>query len=171
MTEVDLTDPNLPVLIGKVVTDIIDDATGEVIRRRVQHHFPPGNGRTSQEYKETVNINSIVARMKAGQMPDQVNTVAGLQADYSRGQDYTEAANRIAEANESFMDLPGKVRAIAHNDPGKFLEMLGDPAGATRLLEAGLDPSVILPQAPPAPAPATPAAPAPADPAPADPPP
>ena len=154
--------PEAPIKIGKVITDIVDTETGEVTRRRVQHFFPPGNGRTSQEFKTEVNINTIIARMKAGQMPDQADTVNGLLVDYSRGQDYTEAANRIAEANERFMGLPGKVRAIAHNDPGKFLSMLADPAQALLLMQAGLEPAAILPDAPPAAPAPTAAEPAPA---------
>ena len=145
--------------IGEVIEDIIDTDTGEIIARRPRIMFRE-QGRTQQEFKHEVNINTIVARMKAGQLPDQAGITTCLQADFSRGNDYNEAADRIAEADARFMGLPGKVRAIAHNNPGVFLEMLNNPTQAQRLVDAGLDAS----QAPLASPPAPPAAPAPAAP-------
>ena len=47
--------------------------------------------------------------------------------DFSGINDYHEAVNRLAQAEDDFMALPASVRAACDNDPGLFLEYVNDP--------------------------------------------
>jgi phage internal scaffolding protein len=107
--------------------------------------------RTVQSEAETVNINSIVARARAG------GSVPGLEGrqpryiDVSEVGDYREALHRVRAAQEAFMELPAIVRARFENDPARLLVFLGDPANRPEAEKLGLvkpaGPAVIEPVA------------------------
>jgi len=123
--------------IGKIVETIVDPDTGEVIRRKSTIHFPE-QGKTRQELKDEVNINSIMARVRARQPIDMKPPGSGRFGDFSNPIDYTTQAEAIADANERFMELPAAVRAAVRNDPARLLAALGDADQTAALIELGL---------------------------------
>jgi phage internal scaffolding protein len=52
--------------------------------------------------------------------------------------DYTDAMNKVAQANSMFEQLPGKIRERFEQNPAKFLEFVQNPANAKELGEMGL---------------------------------
>ena len=104
--------------------------------RRVQH--PVGDvSLTRQADAKDADIKNIVTRWK------ETGVVMGARGtpsfgDFSGQVDYHEALTRVKTAEADFYDLPAKVRTLAENDPGKFLEMVRDPDQVDELVEAGL---------------------------------
>lgn len=126
---------------GQVVGEVIRyyDDEGNLVRTRPRKLFPTP-GRTSQEFRDQVNINSIAKRVAGARprppalAPDQI-----LWADFSAGSDYTEAAERISRMQAAFSALPASVKSLCAQSPAKLLEALGDAERAADLVEAGLE--------------------------------
>lgn len=77
--------------------------------------------RTSQEFAQEVDINTIVEQFGlTGKLPEGVR--APVYGDFTGISNYHDAANAIALANESFEAMPAEVRARFSNDPGKFVD-------------------------------------------------
>ena len=112
---------------------------------------------TKQSMKDTVDINRIVARQGQTGLWDHLNPRTPTYGDVSGAVSLQEAFEQARDANESFMELPAQVRALANNDPVQFLAMLADEEATQALVEAGLP--IVEPQEPEtAPAPVTPEA-------------
>lgn len=93
--------------------------------------------RTSQEFAEEVDINTIARRFNlTGELPSNVPQV--LQGDFEGVTDFQSAMNLIVQARESFAAMPAHVRAEFHNDAHEFLEFTSDPANYGRAEELGL---------------------------------
>lgn len=77
--------------------------------------------RTKQEFKEEVDINTILRRFNiTGQLPENVRMPT--YEDFTEVYDFHSAANAIAQANEAFEQMPAEVRLRFGNDPSKFLD-------------------------------------------------
>lgn len=93
-------------------------------RRRVSISFD-GKSRTRQEFKDEVDINTIVRRFGVtGQVP--VSIRQPLNADFSDAMDFRESMNAMVEARESFDLLPARVRSRFHNDPAEFVDFCSE---------------------------------------------
>lgn len=66
------------------------------------------------------------------------NFQGGMYGDFSGVTSYQDALDQVAQAQESFMELPAQVRLTFDNDPGKFLEFVQDPSNFDKLVEMGL---------------------------------
>lgn len=74
-----------------------------------------------QQFQEECDINTIVERFHlTGEMP-QLQQLPAYD-DYHGIFDFQTAMNSIRKANETFMELPAKLRARFHNEPQEFLE-------------------------------------------------
>lgn len=116
---------------------------------------------TEQSHKAEVDINNIIRRHGV----DMIAKTAAMQAPNMRfddvtGNDFQEAMNIILKAEDSFMQLPSKIRKEFNNNPAEFLDFVQNPENQDRMIELGLAEAPPVPEAPPGP-----------DPAPADPPP
>lgn len=95
--------------------------------------------RTQQHFKEECDVNLIMKRFERTGILDHLNQYQGRYGDFlDVPQDYQSAVNQVIAAQDMFMTLPGAVRALFENDPGKFLEFVDDPANAGRMVELGL---------------------------------
>lgn len=95
-----------------------------------------------QSFAEEADINTIVRRFGlTGQLP--VGVRAPTYGDFTGIDNYHEAANAIAAANEAFERMPAEVRARFENDPGKFVDFCSEPENAEEALKLGL----VLPKA------------------------
>lgn len=96
-------------------------------------------GRTQQNFKEEVDINTIVRRFGlTGQLPENVRIP--LDADFLDVMDYQSAMNAIRAADESFMRMPADVRSRFNNDAGAFVAFCVDPANLDEARKLGLAP-------------------------------
>lgn len=116
-----------------------------------------GRAMTKQSMALETDVNSIVARHVAHRVPFFPDGAASY-GDFSSGLDYHSALNALNAARSEFGKLPAAVRSHCENDPGKFLDMVMDPARRDELVKLGLVPEAI--PAPKAPDPVPPVVPA-----------
>lgn len=96
-----------------------------------------GPSLTKQEFKEEADINTLVKRFGLGwEIP------AGLRkpqyGDFTGVTDYHSACLAIAQANESFDNLPAEVRREFRNEPARFVEFCQDEKNREQLDKWGL---------------------------------
>lgn len=107
--------------------------------------------RTKQADAESADVNKIMERyVKTGQL-NYWNQRQPHYGDNTLATSLQEALDLVADAMDAFDQLPSKVRNAAHNEPVLFLEMMADPAGFQRLVDAGL---AMEPKPAPGPSPA-----------------
>lgn len=97
-----------------------------------------GASKTRQSELESTDINKIVDRFARAGLP--LPTGEGRFLDLSEVPDFRDALHQVARANEYFMTLDAKARALFENDPAKFLDVVNDPAQLSLLVEAGVIP-------------------------------
>lgn len=79
--------------------------------------------RTQQQFKDEVDINTIVERFNAtGEMPPAMNFPT--EQDFTDTFDFQSAMNVTITAREEFMKMSAKHRARFHNDPQEFMEFI-----------------------------------------------
>ena len=103
-----------------------------------------GIGRTKQQFKSQCDINKILKRAeKAGGLAHVQKYPEAVYGDFDGEMDLLTARERIARANEIFMDLPAEVRSEFQNDALRFTAFANDPANAGKL--AQLIPAIAEP--------------------------
>lgn len=123
-----------------------------------------------QSFAEECDINTIVKRFGlTGKLPEGVRMPT--YGDFTGLQDFHQAMNAIAMANEAFDAMPAHVRSRFDNDPGKFVDFCSNKDNLDEARKLGL----VAPQEAPGAAPGAPAgspspAPSPTQPAPSTPP-
>ena len=131
---------------------IINDETGEVIITpflRTPYNFDPDQNSietgtscpektlAQQQFKDECDINTIMERFGVtGMVPTNVRQP--LAMDFVEATDYQSALNALIEAEQSFMEMPAKVRAEFDNDPGKFIDFFEREENRERAIELGL---------------------------------
>lgn len=120
------------------IVEVIDQVTGEVKYRKVLTDFTGDPGRTKPEFADEVNINSIVARVRKGHPAPVRSRGVGVFGDFSAPQDFTAAAEAVADARDRFLALPAAVKDRMRQSPSMLLEALADDAQVLELLELGL---------------------------------
>lgn len=83
-----------------------------------------GDQLTKQADKEACDINVIVKSYGTSNQFANVNPITPRYQDNTGVVDLITARNEWNKAVEDFQTLPANVRALADNDPIKFLEML-----------------------------------------------
>jgi len=116
------------------------DDNGYLYRDPVIH---PAGGRVmvKKADQQSTDINEIVRRARAGQMP-RLNARQPLWGDFSEGSDFFHQLTRVRSAESAFMDLPPNIRRHCNGDPGEFLNMVYDPDRRDELVELGLVPEL-----------------------------
>lgn len=99
---------------------------------------PEGESMTKQSFKDETNINRIMSKYQATGIVTHLNQKNPMYGDFSDVPDYQTALNLVLSANESFMQLPAKIRAKFSNDPAEFLDFVGNPDNAEELYTLGL---------------------------------
>ena len=93
--------------------------------------------RTQQHFRAECDINTILERFNiTGQLP--VGSVQPQYGDFSGITDYQSALNAVMSAQDSFLELPAKIRARFDNDPALFVEFASDEANRDELKAMGL---------------------------------
>jgi len=97
-------------------------------------------GVTKQSFVEECDINTIVRRfLKTGELPDPVRMPT--YGDFTSVFDFHSAMNAVAQARESFEELPAEVRARFHNDPGEFVDFCSKEENLEEARKIGLVPA------------------------------
>ncbi len=93
--------------------------------------------RTKQSFRDECDINHILRQFNVtGQLP--TGSVQPQYGDFSGITDYQSALNAVMAAQDSFLQLPAKVRAKFDNDPALFVEFASDEANRDEMKALGL---------------------------------
>lgn len=96
---------------------------------------------TKQSFKEECDLNLLVKRFRDNNADifDQFSKYsAGEYGDFSQIVDYRTALDQVKQANESFAQLPAKVRQFFNNSAEYFLDFCQDSNNIDTLKELGL---------------------------------
>lgn len=98
--------------------------------------------RVKQEFRDEVNINTIMKRARNGMPlvdPTQVNykRVATFD-DVSNVDGFQQVQDKLIEGKRMFTQLPSEIRAEFDNNPAKFLDFMSNPDNEEVAREMGL---------------------------------
>lgn len=99
---------------------------------------------TQQEFKESCDINNILAKFAVqaqalGVEPSQLMPQdQGTYGDFSNLDDFQTAQNKIAFLNDQFSNLPSNVRRKFGDDLNTFIGAISDPNRIDELGELGV---------------------------------
>lgn len=99
---------------------------------------------TQQEFKESCDINNILAKFSVqaqalGVDPSQLMPQdQGTYGDFSNLDDFQTAQNKIAFLNDQFSNLPSDVRRRFGDDLNNFVSAISDPSRVDELGELGV---------------------------------
>jgi phage internal scaffolding protein len=93
--------------------------------------------RTKQSFRDECDINNILRQFNVtGQLP--AGSVQPQYGDFSGITDYQSALNAVMAAQDSFLQLPAKVRSKFDNDPALFVDWASDEANRDEMKALGL---------------------------------
>lgn len=81
---------------------------------------PRGESMTKQSFKDSCEINNILAKYNKTGVIEHVNQHSG-DYKFATSLSFTEAQQMVAKAQSMFNELPAQARARFENDPAKFL--------------------------------------------------
>ncbi|AJK28236.1 putative minor capsid protein [Eel River basin pequenovirus] len=94
-----------------------------------------GDGRTKQSFKDSADINKILARAQRGEAITHLAKYGGTYEDFSDYDDLLGAHQKLARGQQIFDELPGEVKREFHNSASRFYSYVNDPANAGKLHE------------------------------------
>lgn len=98
------------------------------------------DGRTKQSFKEECDVNNILKKWLQSGVVQHLATRDPEYGDFSMVDDYQSALMKLDVANASFQSMPAKLREKFHNDPGEFIDYMGDPDNREEAIQLGLFP-------------------------------
>jgi len=101
-----------------------------------------GEDLTQQQFKDKVNVNSIMAKYRKTGLIEHVRKNPGVYSDLTQLPDYMTAMQTVINANRTFETIPANVRLRFQNDPAQLISFLSDPSNNDEALKLGL----IIPQ-------------------------
>lgn len=93
------------------------------------------DGRTKQAFKDSCDINQILALANRGNTITHLAKYEAVYGDFSDIDDLLDATNKLERGNQIFRELPGEVKREFNNDAATFFRFVNDPANTGRLLE------------------------------------
>lgn len=98
-----------------------------------------GKSMTHQSMSPECDINSIMKKYERTGILEHRNNFQGAYADFTdTPSDYHESMNSVIAADEMFLSLPATLRRRFHNDPGNFIDFVGNPDNRDELVRLGL---------------------------------
>ena len=95
------------------------------------------DGVTQQNFKEECNINTIVEKARLQGVVAQ-NAKQPDYIDVSKIPDYQTALNTVLYAQQSFIQLPAKVRDRFANDPSRLMDFIANDENYEEAVKLGL---------------------------------
>jgi len=93
--------------------------------------------RTQQSFRDECDINNILRQFNVtGELP--IGSLQPQYGDFSGITDYQSALNAVMAAQDSFLQLPAKLRAKFDNDPALFVEFASNEANKDEMKALGL---------------------------------
>jgi phage internal scaffolding protein len=92
------------------------------------------DGRTKQAFKDSTDVNKIIARHQRAGTLSHLAKYEGQYGDFSDF-DFFEAQNQLAKAKTIFDELPSEIRREFNNDPSRFFEFANEPENVGKLAE------------------------------------
>lgn len=115
-------------------------------RKRVITDYTQEPSLTKSEFKDECDINNVVARaLRTGVIPG-IDRQA-LYGDFSKVSDYATAQVKIAEAKQSFEQLPSAIKEQFDNDVTKLLDWIDNPDNEEEAIKLGLLPGEVSTEA------------------------
>ena len=93
------------------------------------------DGRTKQSFKDSTDINKIVAKWQKTGTISHLAKHQPVYGDFSDIDDLLSAHNRMVRGVEIFNELPSEVRKEFNQDIGEFFRYVNDPANKDDLAE------------------------------------
>jgi len=120
--------------VSRVKNPITYDADENSDRSKLVFTRP---SRTKQSFRDECDINTILRQFNVtGQLP--IGSVQPQYGDFSGITDYQSALNAVMAAQDSFLELPAKIRAKFDNDPALFVDWASDEANRDEMKAMGL---------------------------------
>ena len=107
------------------------------MRKRQQFKFKKPS-MTKQSFKKQCNINTIMSKYEKTGVLTHVNSKQPMYGDFSAIPDYRESLDKVIQAEESFLNLPAKLRDKFNHDPSEFMDFCLDPENRDQMIEMGL---------------------------------
>lgn len=82
-----------------------------------------GESRTEQSHRKKCNINTIVGKIRRGQMVP-FNVQPGQFGDFSQVGTFQDALNKVMEVETHFRSLPSDVRRKFQNNPQALIQFM-----------------------------------------------
>lgn len=92
------------------------------------------DGRTKQSFKDSCNINKILARFSGEQVAAHLSQYKNEYGDFSEF-DFQKNQLLLARGNQIFDKLPISVKREFNNQPNEFFTFVNDPNNSERLAE------------------------------------
>lgn len=93
------------------------------------------DGRTKQAFKDSTDINKILAKAARGESISHLQRHGAIYGDFTDVDDLLHAHERLERGKSIFAELPAEVRREFGNDLGAFFRFVNDPANVDRLSE------------------------------------
>lgn len=116
----------------------------EYLTRKKNSQIKTGKSKTSQDKKNSVDINRIMARAKKNGILPDLNARKIIYADFANLPNYQDSLNQVIAMENEFMALPAAVRKKFDNDPAKLIEFVTDPANEDEAVELQLLPKPVI---------------------------
>lgn len=100
-----------------------------------------------QQFKDEVDVNTILRRFGAGISLWRVGTPQGFYADFRDVHDYDSAVRKVEQVHARFMELPADTREKFGNDPGRLVDAVSGMSQEE--FEAMLKPAEVPADVPP----------------------
>ena len=91
------------------------------------------DGRTKQSFKDSTDINKILARAARGESISHLQRHGAAYGDFSDIDDLLDAHAKLARGREIFEELPSEVRREFDQDVSKFFKYVNDPRNKDQL--------------------------------------
>jgi len=97
-----------------------------------------GESLTQIHLQDESNILNIIKKHDTQGIINNVQKGVARYGDFSKDVDYKESLNLIADAKESFMQLPSDIRKEFNNDPAQFFDFATNPDNESDMAKMGL---------------------------------
>lgn len=128
----------------RIIKDILGEIMVEVresrFRERLAKSYDPEEGRTKQQFRDEVNINTIMKRYRHSGIIPETRSEPGHYGDFSNIAGYDEAIEAVNNANAAFAELPSDVRTRFGNDPQELMNFMAEDGHEEEARELGILP-------------------------------
>lgn len=97
--------------------------------------------RTDSSWKDEVNVNSIIDRIKKTGQVTHLTNKQGTFADVTQIPDLQTALNQVTQANQAFDELPAYLRERFSNNPVEMIKFLQNESNRDEAIKLGLIPT------------------------------